>query len=152
MAIRTIKRMVDSPQKEALAYAAITPGHLIERMSGGKIRVHANAGQNAQRLFAIEDSLQGKEISEDYSADNDVRFIACRRGDEVNAILADGENAVIGSFLESNGNGELKVHAAGASGAIIEYPEAIVGQALEAVNASATGVAVADRRIGIEIV
>ena len=151
MAYRTIKRMIDSPQKEAIANAAITPGHLVERMSSGKVRVHANAGQNAQRLFAIEDALQGKEISEDYSADDQVRFIACRRGDEVNAILADGENAVIGSFLESNGNGELKVHAASSSG-VVEYPECIVGQALEAVNASATGVAVADRRIGVELV
>jgi len=151
MAIRTIKRMIDSPQKEALANAAITPGHLVERMTSGKVRVHANAGQNAQRAFAIEDSLQGKEVSEAYSADNQVRFIVCRRGDEVNAILADGENAVIGSFLESNGNGELKVHTAGTAG-VIEYPEVIVGIALEAVNASATGVAVADRRIGIEII
>jgi len=151
MAIRTIKRMIDSPQKEAIANAAITPGHLVERMSSGKIRVHANAGQNAQRMFAIEDSLQGKEVSEAYSAADEVRFITCRRGDEVNAILADGENAVIGSFLESNGNGELKVHSAGSAG-VVEYPECIVSMALEAINASATGVAVADRRLGVEII
>ena len=152
MAYRTIKLLVDSSQKEAIANAAITPGHLVERMSTGKVRVHANAGQNAQRMFAIEDSLQGKEISEDYSATNQVRFVVCRRGDEVVGILADGETAVIGSFLESNGNGELKVHAAG-SAAVVEYPECIVGIALDAVDASdSAATAVADRRIAVEIV
>lgn len=118
-------------QKEALANAAITPGHLVELMSTGKLRVHAGAGQNAQRAFAIEDSLQGKEIGEAYSSSNQVLYRIYQRGDEVYAILTTSQTIVIGDFLESAGNGTLRKHSTDSAG-VVEYPEAIVGIALEA--------------------
>ncbi len=138
--------------KELTANAGITPGHLIERMSTGKVRVHAGAGQPTQRMFADLDENQGKEISDAYVADDKVFCLLARTGDEINAILADGENAAIGDKLESNGNGELRVWTVDSAGAI-EYPVSIVAEATEAVDASDSATTdIADRRIKAEII
>lgn len=133
MAYRTVLLKGDPLRKELIAAGTITPGMLIERTSSNTVQAHSGAGQNAQRLFAVEDDLQGKEIGENYSAANAVQFHACRPGDEVYAILATSQTVVIGDFLESAGNGYLRKHTASSAGAI-EYPEAIVGTALTAVT------------------
>lgn len=151
MARKSIVLIGDPVRKERNAAAAITPGHLIELTSADTVQVHANAGQNAQRAFAIEDELQGAEIGDAYSTSNRVLYGVFQRGMEVFAILADGQNASIGDMLESNGNGELRVHS-GDSAGIVEYPEAIVGVAKTAVDASdSAATAVASRRIVAEI-
>lgn len=151
MAYKTIVLLGDGTAKEAVANAAITPGHLVELMTTGKLRVHANAGQNAAKAFAVEDDLQGKSITDDYAASSQALYRVFKSGDEVFAILADGQSATIGSFLDSNGNGELKVHSADSAG-IVEYPLAIVAVAMEAVDASdSAATAVASRRIRVEI-
>lgn len=137
--------------KELIANAAITPGHLIERMSTGKVRVHATQDGDAAKMFALEDELQGKAITEAYAALDPVQCWLPGRGDEVNAILANGETAVIGSFLTSNGDGTLKVHDVVASAAE-EYPEAIIGIALEAVDMSDSSGADPGGRIQVEII
>ena len=93
---------------EYVANAAITPGHLIEVMSTGKVRVHANAGKDALPMFALEDELQGNGIDTAYAANNQVQCWFPYRGDQVYAILADGENVIIGDFLVSAGDGTLK--------------------------------------------
>jgi len=152
MAKRTITVKGDGQAVEKVANAAITPGHLVELMSTDKLRVHATAGGNAQRMFAIENELIGAEIATAYAATAQCLARVFKNGDQVAAILADGENAAIGSMLESNGNGELKVHTASSAGAV-EYPEAIVGIAIEAVNASDSATTpVASRRIFVEII
>jgi len=155
MAYTTVKALWMSPQlqKELTATAvAITPGFLVERTSAGKVQAHSNAGQNAVRMFALEDVLQGKEISDNYAVSAIVQVGIFNAGDEVVALLADGENAAIGSFLESNGDGYLKVHAASSAGAV-EYPEAIVGQSLVALDFSgSSGADPASQRLLIEIV
>ena len=154
MAYKTIKVLWATPQlqQELIATAvAITPGFLVERTSGGTVQAHSNAGQNAQRMFALEDELQGKEIGDNYAVSALIQFGIFRAGDQVYALLADGENASIGSFLESNGDGYLKVHAASSAGAV-EYPEAIVGQALAALDMSgSSGADPASQRLLIEI-
>lgn len=155
MAYTTIKALWMNPQlqKELTATAvAITPGFLVERTSAGKVQAHSNAGQNAVRMFAIEDANQGKEISDNYAVSAKIQVGIFNAGDEVVALLADGENAAIGSFLESNGDGYLKVHAASSAG-IVEYPEAIVGQSLVALDFSgSSGADPASQRLLIEIV
>lgn len=152
MAEKSIIIKGDGVSKERVGSGSITPGHLVELMTAGTIRVHANAGQNAQRAFAVEDELQGNGITDVYTTANRVLYRVFRTGDEVLAVLADGQNATIGGFLESNGNGELRVHSADSAGAV-EFPEAIVAVATEAVDASDSATtALASRRIIVEII
>lgn len=152
MAYNTIILNGDPFRGEGKANAAITPGQLIERMSTGNLRRHATAGQNAQRMFALEDELQGNEITVDYAANNIVQYGIFSGGSEVYALLAEGETAVIGSFLESDGAGDLRVHTTDSAGAV-ENVEGIVAQALEAVDLSgSSGADPATRRIRVEII
>ena len=136
MAIRTIVVKGDPIQKELLADAAITPGMLLERTTTG-IKKHATAGGNAvPKLFAIENSLEGQEIGTDFAAADMCQFVAARPGDEIYALLADDETITIGELLESHGDGMLKAYAT-ASGEP-DYPNRIVGAALEAVDTSSS--------------
>lgn len=132
---RTISVQCDSPVKEALAGGTITPGFLIAYTSTGTVVVHPDAGKDACALFAIEDDLQGKGISDNYSSGNNVRFRMFQPGDIVFAYLANGQNVTRHAMLESNGAGYLRVHTASSAG-VVEYPKAIIGEALESVNAS----------------
>lgn len=142
--------------REKVANAAITPGHLIELMSTDKVRVHANAAQNAMPMFAIEDDDQGNGIDDAYSAADRVFFVYPRRGDVIYALLADGQTAAIGDFLESAGDGTLQVHVADiaeSAEAQTIYTMAIVGQAIEAVDMSgSSGADPATARIKVRIV
>jgi len=158
MAKNTVKITAYSNIVEELeANAAITPGHLVERMSTGKVRVHANAGQNAVPMFALEDELQGNGIDDDYAAADQVQCWIPNRGDIVNAILKNGETIVIGDFLESAGDGTLQKHAADvdSSNDITSiYPLQIVGQAVAALDLSDSSAvdAVVGNRLQIRIV
>jgi len=124
------------------ANAAITPGMLIEVMSTGKVRAHATAGGNILPMIALEDELQGNGIDDDYAAADQVQCWVPVRGEEAYLILEDGETAVIGSLLESAGNGNVQVHVpdketvgADSSGnRTTIYGNQIVGIALEAKN------------------
>lgn len=141
---------------ERTANAAITPGHLIELMSTDKVRVHATAGGNvAPVMFAVEDDLQGNGIDDAYAATDRVKYIVPRAGDEINAILANGQTAAIGSLLESAGDGTLRVYTADVadSTATTIYPRAIVGVAQEALDLSgSSGADPASSRIRTQIV
>ncbi len=148
---RTIRLKGDPLQKEFVATAvAITPGYLIERTSTAKqCQAHSTAGGRAQKLFAIEDVDQGKEISEAYAVSAQIQAMAFRSGDELDAVLQDGEVVIIGDFLESNGDGTLRKLvevdvAQSASGNV--QGENIIGQALEAKSPSG-----ADVNINIEV-
>jgi hypothetical protein len=136
--------------KEYTANAAITPGHLCELMSTGKARVHSTAGGTAQKMFALEDSLQGNEIGDAYTAANVSQFGIFRPGDEVFALLYNGETAVIGSKLESQGDGTLRVVDADASTGDVGI-QSIVGIALQAVDMSGSSGVDPSARIRIEI-
>jgi len=136
---------------EFVANAAITPGHLVELMSTNKVRSHATASGNAlPKMFALEDELQGKEIDDDYAADDPVQVWVCQPGEVVNALLKDGETAVIGSPLESAGDGTLQVATADSTG--VYYHNQIVGIALEANDLSGSSGADLTYRIAVMIV
>lgn len=145
MAFKTVNLQVAGFQREYTANAVITPGDLIELMSTDKVRRHATAGGDAQRMFAKEDSLQGKEIGEDYAADDIVFAWTYHRGSEVYALLALNQTIVIGDKLESAGNGKLRKHTASSAG-VVEFPESIVAIAKEAVTTTS-----AFARIVVEI-
>lgn len=139
---------------ELIATAAtITPGHLIERASATTVRKHGSAGGNAMKMFAVEDDLQGKDITDVYAASARIQCMLAQRGDIVNALLANGQSAVAGtSYLESAGDGTLRVHAVGSAG-VVEAPEAVVGLALETLDLSgSSGVDPASARILTEVI
>jgi hypothetical protein len=104
------------------AGGAITPGHLVERNSSDEVVVHSTAGGDVNPLFALEDELQGKEISEAYASGDKVFLWRPVPGEQVYAI-AEGAIA-IGEFVESNGDGTLIAFSSGSTEA--------VGVALEA--------------------
>lgn len=139
--------------KELQADGAITPGNLLERTStDGDVKKHSTAGGNAQKLFALGDVLQGREIGTDYADNSKVRCQFFRTGDEVYAIMVDGGVAIaIGDELESAGNGEMQKHVAD-SEAAVESPEAVVAWALVAMDlSSSSGADPKVRRIPVEI-
>lgn len=122
--------------EEFVAAGAITPGHLMEMDSNGKVVVHNSAGVLAERMFALEDALQGGTIDDAYAADDVVATVMCHPGDVVYALLAAGEDAEKGEFLTSNGDGELKV----ATGS-----DAVVGVALDNLDLSDSNETEAER-------
>jgi len=137
MAKNTIKiKNYSDVMEEMTANAAITPGMLVEQMSSGNVRAHALASGNSIPMFACEDELQGKTIDDAYAQNDRVQVWVPGRGDQVNAILATGQNVSIGTFLVSNGNGHLKAVADPSSFGDDDSAK-IVGVATEAVNATA---------------
>ncbi len=133
-------------RKERIAAAAITPGHLVEITSANKVQVHATGGGLAQKAFAVEDDMQGKTISDAYATGNRVQYNVFCGGEEVNAIIADGENIAIGDKLVSNGDGTLK-ELTSESG-----DETVVAIAVEAVDMSGSSAADPSGRCAVEII
>lgn len=151
MASNTIVLKGPVQRIEGTANAAITPGHLCELMSTGKYRKHATLGGNAEKLFAIEDDHQGNGISTDYAAAAQVQMVACSPGAEIYALLNNGENAAVGNFLESAGNGTLQVLDADASVGLVKT-NSIVAVALEAVDMSGSSGVDPSGRIKVRVV
>lgn len=121
--------------EEFTAGGAITPGHLVMVNSSGDVVVHNSAGGNAFPMFALENELEGEDMDTAYASDDQVQVWIPGRGDIVNAILKDGQNVVIGDWLESAGDGTLQEHAADSSGGAI-YGNQLVGQVVAAVDLS----------------
>jgi len=146
--------------EEIEAGGAITPGMLIELASTGKVVAHNSAAVTALPMFAKEDEYQGKGINDAYASGDKVPVWIPGRGDQVYAILADGQNVAKGDFLESNGEGFLQKHVAdtmsSAGGTV--YPQAVVGVATEAVDlsdssaAESSGPLAYEKRIIVRIV
>lgn len=152
MAYNTIKiKNYSDVNEEFVAAAAITPGHLVEVASTGKAQVHSTADGNVIPMFACEDELQGKGITDAYAANDQVQVWVPGRGDIAYALLKDGETAVIGSFLTSAGDGTLKVYDAIGSAGAIENPALIVGVAVEAVDMSGSALVDPSGRIKVRI-
>lgn len=126
---------------EKVANAALSPGHLIEEMSTGKVRKHATAGGRCERFFAQEDALQGKTADDAYAADDVVGCVEALPGDVVAGVLKAGENVAIGDLLVSAGTGELIKSTSLSTTTLLLQ---VVGRAEEALNLSAGG-AVATR-------
>lgn len=124
--------------QEAIANAAIRPGDLIEFLSTGKVQKHATASGVASAQFAREQEWVGKGIDTDYASSDQVAYWIGEKGDRFYAWLKNGENVVIGDFLESGGNGSLQksTHAVTNATTAAAVP---LARALEAVNNSGGG-------------
>lgn len=93
---------------EAVAAAAITPGHLVKQNTVGKLIKHDTEGGYAEAAFAVEDALQGKTIDDAYVTNAQAFFVLPGKGDVVYAFLEAGESVTPADFLTSAGNGNLQ--------------------------------------------
>lgn len=148
-----LKKYLDVINEYTATAVAITPGMLIELITGCVVQAHSNEGQNVLPMFALEDELQGKGIDDNYAASDKIQCWVAVRGEEVYAILEDGETVVCGDFLESNGAGLLQKHtpdSADSDDAITVYSNQIVGIALEAVDLSTSSGEASSEGPGLE--
>lgn len=114
---------------------AILPGMLLE-IDTGEYAKHGVAGGNAQLRIA-DDHPGNKDLDTAYSDGDTVPALI--NPPAFRGWLADGETAVVGSPLESNGDGTLAVHtAADETTSIIK--DRIVGYADEAASPSGANV------------
>lgn len=146
MAKNTIKlKKYADVNKEFAAGGTITPGMLISLGSANTVVAHAVAGGTvAPKMFALENELEGEGIDDNYASGDKVQCWITQPGEEVYAILADGENIVIGDKLESKGDGTLREwtplnsEAAG-------HENSLVAIALEAVDTTGSPAATTSR-------
>lgn len=94
-----------------LEYAAagtIKPGHLLQWGSAGMLVVHATYAGKAERMFALEDYLQGNVITTAYASGDLVFVYDALPGDIINARCpANAVALVTGDNVISNGDGTL---------------------------------------------
>ncbi len=134
MSDNTIQLKGDFINKERAAGGVISPGQLVELDSSDEYIRHNTAAVVHSSSIAVEDSLQGSTVTDDYAAGDRVQVNVQRKGNEVMALLSPdlaGTPVVIGDFLESNGDGDLRLLSGSDS-----QP---VGVALEAVDLTASG-------------
>lgn len=108
--------------------AAVTPGNLMILNSSGLVLRHNVAGGTAEKMFAVEDELQGKTLTTDYANSTPIFCAIFKSGDEVFAKIT-GTPAV-GALLSSAGDGTLKAAAIDSAG--IHNEEYVIAIALEA--------------------
>ena len=150
MAKQTIKlKLYQNIINEYIAAGAITPGMLITVGALGTVSVHASAGGVCEKMFALENELEGQTIDDAYAALDPVQTAIVNAGSEVLAWLADGEDVAIGEVLVSNGDGKLKAATADSSAVVIEeFPIAV---AKEAIDMSGSSGADPSGRISVRI-
>jgi len=135
---------------DACGNGAITPGMLVELVSG-EVRPHSTqAGNVTPKMFAVEglnedaSSITLGDIDTDYDDDNGaVKCWLPRPGDQVYALIGPGQSVAIHGLLQSASDGYLMGYTAAAN-----IHEQIVGRALEAKDNSAGAAAV---RVKIEV-
>lgn len=137
MAYRKILLKGDWRHEEYPAAAAVTPGMLLEVTSSGTIQAHSTQGGRAERLVAEEDALQGKTVSDDYSAGDPVMVLVCQLGTECAMLLAVGENVSEGDELVSNGDGAVIARTSLASAGLLAEVIARAGEAQDNSGGSA---------------
>lgn len=139
--------------EEYIAYEAVYPGHLLALDADLKVKKHATAGgPGTPMMFAVEDALQGKTIDDAYAADDPVQVWIPGRGDDVYAILADGETVVKGGLLESNADGTLKAASSGTAIAVaLEALDLSGSDSSAAPSYDQSGVLGYDKRILVKI-
>lgn len=103
-------------QHEALANEAITPGHIVQMLSTGKIQKNDLVGERVPVRVAIEDSNQGNDKDDNWASGSQVQYRFFRPGDEVLVRLANGQSVAIGDRLEAAAGGEVRKSTTGSSG------------------------------------
>ncbi len=150
MSAKNIILKGDPVLKEGIATESITPGDLLDFVTGSAatggsyltpyLKKHAVAGGNQSRAFALEQDYIGTlgggtstaRIDKTYASSDQVFYGVFRPGDEVYARLAASNSVSYGTFLESNGDGTLRI-AVGGSAAAAQNAR-LVGRSLGIVN------------------
>ncbi len=145
-----LKKYLDVINEFTATAVAITPGMLLELTSAGTVQAHSTEGGPALPMFALEDELLGNGNSANYAASAKIQVWTAVRGEEVYALLADGEDVAIGDFLVSDGTGKLKKYT-GDAPSDVEYPQSLIAVALEAVDMSGSSGADPDGRIKVVV-
>jgi hypothetical protein len=115
MSARTIVQQGNGRRSEAIATAVtILPGTLLERVAGAAtVQAQSTAeaaGVLPEKMVAIEDSPQGKGVTDAYAASALIQIYHAQSGDILYMMLEDGENAAINDVLTPHGTGgTLKV-------------------------------------------
>ena len=115
-------------RREDIADAIITPGMLLER-TATRVKKHAGAGLNAQKMFAVENEVVGLGIADDYAALDTCLFGFFPPGTVVWAIAGTGGVTAL-LYVESDGLGRLDDATADAA-TDTDQRNSIVGIALE---------------------
>lgn len=126
----TVTLVGDPNRRQREASAVVTPGFLIELAADNTVAPHSGAGTTSSRWVAVENDIAGDDLNHDYQSGEVVLINVFRPGDEFLGILVAGQNAAIGAFLTSNGDGKLKVATGG---------DVRVAMAVKAVDVSGTG-------------
>lgn len=98
---------------EALAAAALKPGHLLMRTSADKVQKHNTADVFVAPYVALENLMAGKGVSDDYAADDTVEYAEAQRGEQYWMWLTTSQTIAIGDQLGPNNAGELKAVGSG---------------------------------------
>jgi hypothetical protein len=101
-------------QDEAYTTEAVTPGQILQIDASEtvglnlepQVKLCAETDVYVERMFAVEDGLQGKTVDDDYDADTLVTYIIPHRGSCVNARVAVATYAA-GDKLVQDGSGAL---------------------------------------------
>jgi len=137
-----VKKFLDIQEEWTATAVAITPGMLLEQTSAGLVQAHATQSGNVlSAFFALEDELQGKLISDKYLVSTRIQVWCAVPGEEVYALLADGESVTKGDPLESAGGGYLQKHVADTlkdSSATNIYTKPIVAESMETLDLSSS--------------
>jgi hypothetical protein len=97
-----------SVQREGTAGVAILPGMLIERTTADLFAPHDDGGNIGSPMFAVENEMVGKGITDQYAIGDNVIARIFSQGAGVYARLASGSSVTKGALLASNGDGYLK--------------------------------------------
>lgn len=122
------------PTLEAPAAETLTPGHLVNLNSAGKLTHFANTVK-WQGLLVVEseyaaESASVSAINDTYAADERTFYVIPNRGDEAYVWILDGETIAVGDLLvPGNDNGVLVERST-------EDLDLLVAVALEAVSPS----------------
>ena len=98
------------------AKAAITPGHLVERINTAgtwQWQKHSTAGGAGGRFVATEQSMLNLGVDSAYAAGDLVEVSELAGGSYAWMFIASGQNIVFGNKLESAGDGTLRILASG---------------------------------------
>jgi len=121
-----------------------TPGMLVEKYTVSdkiKIRPHSVAGDVAAPMVAVEKIEWNKGVDDTYAVGEMMNYVHLRKGSTFWGIVPTGNTVTAGTFLQSNGDGKLKVATATAAAANVAR-----FQSLENI-----GLTAADTRCRVEV-
>ena len=98
------------------AKAAITPGHLVERVNTAGVwqwQKHSTAAGDGEAAVATDQSMLNLDVDDVYAAGDLVEVSIGHKGSAFWMFIASGQNIAYGDQLESAGDGTLRIYAAG---------------------------------------